>query len=45
MTETTSTIQYFTSSDQSFSSGWYFVENGVRQSAADTAVLYQMRIR
>ena len=36
MTETTSTIQYFTSSDQSFSSGWYFVENGVRQSAADT---------
>ena len=36
MTETTSTIQYFTSSDQSFSSGWYFVENGVHQSAADT---------
>ena len=36
MTETTYTIQYFTSSDQSFSSGWYFVENGVRQSAADT---------
>ena len=37
MTETTSTIQYFTSADSSFSSGWYFVENGVRQSAADTA--------
>ena len=35
MTDTTSTIKYFTSSDSSFTSGWYLVdENGARGVAA-----------
>ena len=40
MTDITSTIKYFTSSDSSFVSGWYFVdENGARGDAATETLL------